>query len=78
MNSKRYDGVDHPVREVRDLREIILSSCDMFPDVDAYLYKDKAAGVFKGIKYSQVLADMNALGTRFWDGPIQQENSSYR
>ena len=67
MNSKRYDGVDHPVREVRDLREIILSSCDMFPDVDAYLYKDKAAGVFKGIKYSQVLADMNALGTRFWD-----------
>ncbi|MBP3815507.1 MAG: AMP-binding protein [Firmicutes bacterium] len=67
MNSKRFDGIDHPVREVRDLREIILSSCEMFPQVDAYLYKDKTAGEFKGIKYSQVLKDMQALGTRFCD-----------
>ncbi len=67
MNSKRFDGIDHPVREVRDLRDLINSSCAMFPDVDAYLYKDKAAGEFKGVKYSQVKADMDALGTRFLD-----------
>lgn len=67
MNNKRYDGKDHPVREVSDLREIITSSCQMFPNVDAYLYKDKEAGAFVGIKYSQVLEDMNALGTRFCD-----------
>ena len=67
MNHKRYDGKDHPVREVRDLREIITSSCELFPDVDAYLYKDKSAGKFVGIKYSQVLQDVNSLGTRFCD-----------
>ena len=67
MNSKRYDGIDHPVRPVKDLRDLINSSCEMFADVDAYLYKDKAAGEFKGIKYSQVKEDMDALGTRFCD-----------
>ena len=67
MNSKRYDGIDHPVREVKDLREIINSSCEMFPDVDAYLYKDKAQGKFVGIKYSQVKKDVDALGTRLCD-----------
>ncbi len=67
MNSKRYDGIDHPVREVTDLKDIIYSSCEMFADVDAYLYKDKEAGKFVGIKYSQVKADVDALGTRFLD-----------
>lgn len=67
MNSKRYDGIDHPVREVTDLRDIINSSCEMFPEVDAYLYKDKSADEFKGIKYKQVKSDMDALGTRFCD-----------
>lgn len=67
MNSKRYDGIDHPVRPIKDLRDLINSSCEMFADVDAYLYKDKAAGEFKGIKYSQVKEDMDALGTRFCD-----------
>ncbi len=67
MNSKRYDGIDYPVREVTDLRDIINSSCELFPEVDAYLYKDKTEGKFVGIKYSQVKADMDALGTRFID-----------
>lgn len=67
MNNKRYDGIDHPVREVTDLKDIINSSCEMFPDVDAYLYKDKKQGKFVGIKYSQVKADVDALGTRFCD-----------
>ena len=44
MNNKRYDGIDHPVREVTDLKDIIYSSCELFPDVDAYLYKDKKQG----------------------------------
>ena len=67
MNSKRYDGIDHPVREVTDLKDIVNSSCELFPDVDAYLYKDRSKGEFVGIKYSQVKADMDALGTRFFD-----------
>ena len=73
MNNKRYDGTDHPVREVRDLKDLINSSCDLFPDVDAYLYKDKAAGKFLGIKYSQVKRDMDALGTRFCDMGLQNK-----
>ena len=67
MNSKKYDGIDHPVREVTDLKDIINSSCELFADVDAYLYKDKSAGKFVGIKYSRVKSDIDALGTRFCD-----------
>ena len=67
MNSKRYDGKDHPVREVRDLRDLINSSCEMFAEVNAYLQKNKQTGEFEGIKYSQVKSDMDALGTRFCD-----------
>ena len=73
MNSKRYDGVDHPVREVRDLRDLINSSCEMFSEVDAYLEKDKPGGTYQGIKYSQVKRDMDALGTRFCDMGLKNE-----
>lgn len=63
MNHKKYDGVDHPTREIADLRDLIISSCEMFGDKAAYLEKDKPGGTFEAIKYSQVLSDMNALGT---------------
>ena len=67
MNSKKYDGIDHPVREVTDLKDIIVSSCEMFADKNAYLVKDKTGGEYRPITYAQVKADMDALGTRMID-----------
>ena len=73
MNSKRFDGIDHPVRQVTDLKDIIVSSCSMFPDKNAYLQKDRPGGTYKAIKYSKVKADMDALGTRFIDLGLKGE-----
>ena len=67
MNNKKFDGVDHPTREVADLRDLILSSCELFGDKTAYLQKDKPGGTYRSIKYAQVLQDMNALGTGLID-----------
>lgn len=65
MNSKKYDGVDHPVRHVTDLKDIIVSSTTMFADKAAYLQKDRPNGTFRPIYYKQVKKDMDALGTKF-------------
>ena len=73
MNSKKYDGIDHPVREVTDLKDIIVSSCEMFGDKNAYLQKDRPGGEYKAIKYSTVKADMDALGTRLIDLGLKGE-----
>jgi len=73
MNSKKYDGIDHPVREVTDLKDIIVSSSKMFADKNAYLQKDRPGGTYKAIKYSQVKADMDALGTRLIDLGLKGE-----
>lgn len=67
MNNKKYDGVYYPVREVTDLKDIIIQSTDMFPDETAYLVKDKELGEFVPITYARVREEMDALGTKLLD-----------
>lgn len=73
MNNKKYDGIDHPTRDVTDLRDIIRSSCELFSDKAAYLQKDKPGGTYRSIKYAQVLKDMNALGTGLINLGLKEE-----
>ena len=47
MNKAKYDGMEHPVRQVTDLKDIIVSSCSMFKDDTAFLEKDKPGGTFR-------------------------------
>jgi long-subunit acyl-CoA synthetase (AMP-forming) len=67
MNKKKYEGYEHPVREVTDLKDLVLSSCKMFADVPAYLIKNKKTGEFEELTYEESGKDMNALGTKFMD-----------
>lgn len=67
MNNPKFDGIDHPVREVTDLKDIIVSSSELFADKAAYLQKDRPGGAFRPVYYRQVRKDMDALGTRFID-----------
>ncbi len=67
MNKKKYEGVLYPVREAKDLKDIIVKSANEFKDVAAYLEKDRPGGSFKPITYGQVKKDMDALGTKLID-----------
>ena len=67
MNKEKFNGKDHPVRDVRDLKDLINSSCELFPDVAAYLQKDAPGGTYKAVRYAQVKKDMDALGSRLID-----------
>lgn len=67
MNSKRYDGVYYSGREVFDLKQLIVESCELYPDNNAYLVHDKEKDQFVPIKYHEVKADLDAFGTRLVD-----------
>jgi len=67
MNNKKYDGVYYPVREVTDLKDILIQSTDLFPDETAYLQKDRSIGEFVPITYARVREEMDAFGTKLID-----------
>ncbi|NLD11856.1 MAG: AMP-binding protein, partial [Clostridiales bacterium] len=74
MNNKKYDGVYYPVREVTDLKDILIQSTDMFPDETAYLVKDKELDEFVPITYARVREEMDAFGTRLIDLGLKGKN----
>lgn len=67
MNKQKYEGIDHEVRHVVDLKDIVTYSCRNFADRVAYLQKDRPGGEFSPIFYRQVKEDMDALGTKLID-----------
>lgn len=67
MNNKKYDGVYYPVREIKDLKDMVTSSARLYGDQAAYLQKDKPGGTFRPISYQRFYDEMEALGTRLMD-----------
>lgn len=67
MNNKKYDGVYYPVREIKDLRDMVTSSVKLYGEAAAYLQKDKPGGTFRPISYRRFFDEMEALGTRLVD-----------
>ncbi len=67
MNSKRYDGVNYPTRDITDLRDLVYQSTELFADNAAYLEKDKKKDEFVPITYRQVKRDLEAFGTKLID-----------
>lgn len=65
MNKRRYRNSNYEPREIRDLRELISSSAQLFGNKAAFLVKDVHGEPYRPITYSQMLMDINALGTRF-------------
>ncbi len=53
----------YEVREIKDLKDMLESSCKLFGDNIAFLQKDKPGGTYKEIKYSEYKNDVDSLGT---------------
>lgn len=65
MNKRKFKDSYYEPREIRDLRELINSSAEMFAGNTAFLVKDVHGEPFRPITYSQLRMDINALGTQF-------------
>ena len=67
---KRYSGNEqndtnkrYETRYVKDIKDLIYSSTELFSGRNAYLIKDQPGGDYKPISYEQLKEEMNALGT---------------
>ena len=65
MNKKleKYKQDLYEFREVRDLKQMLYSSAQMYGDKTGYLVKDRPGGPYLPISYNQFRDDVNGLGT---------------
>ncbi len=57
----------YEVKKIRNLKEMLNGACKEFSDRTAFVVKKKYDDKYTEIKYSQVLKDVNALGTALID-----------
>ncbi|MFV0518054.1 MAG: AMP-dependent synthetase/ligase [Aminipila sp.] len=50
-------------RPINDLKQMLISTTELYPDNIAFLQKNDRAKGYEGITYKEALADVNALGT---------------
>lgn len=67
MNSKKYKDVLYKMRYINDLRDLIISSAEMYGEKPAFLEKDVPGGEYKPISFVQLREDIDALGTKLTD-----------
>ena len=65
MNSKKYKDFLYQVREIDDLKEMLLGSVKLYGDDPAIYEKNKDTKKFEPKTYSELLMDINGLGTTF-------------
>lgn len=63
MNNKRYQNIFYEVRTIKDLRELLNSSADLYTDSGAFLVKDKPGEDYRPVSYGKFREDVNSLGT---------------
>lgn len=67
MNSKKYKNVFYQFRYIRDLKDMLYTSAELYAKEPAYLVKDVPGGEYRPVLYEQVKRDVDALGTRLLD-----------
>ncbi|MEG0392088.1 MAG: AMP-binding protein, partial [Anaerovoracaceae bacterium] len=65
MNNKKYKDSYYQMREIRDLKDMLDTSAEIYNRMPAFLVKDKPGAKYRPISYSQFRVDVNALGTSF-------------
>jgi long-chain acyl-CoA synthetase len=55
---KLYD-----VRQIRDLKDLVRQSAEIYGDLDAFLVKNSAAGIIRNVTFRQFQQDINYIGT---------------
>ncbi len=63
MNKARYKKALYPVREIRDLRELIDGSTELFGEKPAFLVKDEPGGEYRPILYTEFRREIDNFGT---------------
>ena len=61
----------YEARPIKDLRDMLRSSCDIYADKAAFY--EKHDGQYRAITYKQFLEDVNALGTKLADMGLKGE-----
>jgi long-chain acyl-CoA synthetase len=67
MNSIKYRNKLYTHRPIRDLKDMINSSADLYKDKTAFLVKHIPGGEYIPIKFSQLKEDIDSLGTALMD-----------
>lgn len=63
MNSRIYKRFLYDVRDVKDIRDLVNSSCELFSNDTAYLVKERPGGKYIPIKFKRVREDVLFFGT---------------
>lgn len=64
----------YEVKKIRNLKEMLNGACKEFSDRTAFVVKKKGDDKYTEIKYSQLLKDVNALGTALIDIGFKDKN----
>lgn len=67
MIGSRFKEEEYPVRPIKDLRDLVRTSTELYRDRPAFLIKETPAGPYLPVTYATMLADINALGTALMD-----------
>lgn len=62
------------VREIRDLKDMVYGSCELYADRPAFWVKKYRGGDFLPLSYKMVKNDLNALGTKLLDMGLKGKN----
>ncbi|HIU25004.1 MAG TPA: AMP-binding protein [Candidatus Copromorpha excrementigallinarum] len=73
MNSRKYRNVFYNTRDIKDLRDLVHSSAELYGDDSAFLVKDKPSGAYRGISYRQFEEDVDSLGTELLNMGLKGE-----
>jgi len=57
----------YDVRQIKDLKDLLESSCKLYADKPAFLVKHAPGTQYKPVTYKELYNDVNALGTAFLD-----------
>ena len=64
MNSKKYKDTLYKMRYINDLRDMIVSSAELYADDPAFLVKDTHSDPYRPITFRTLKEDIDSLGTK--------------
>lgn len=67
MNSSKYRDEEYARRPIRDLKDMINSSAELFGDKNAFLVKNAPGGSYIPVKFSKFKSDIDEFGTALMD-----------
>ncbi len=70
-NLSIYKKPLYEARKIKDLKDMVQSSCELYADTAAFLVKKD--GVYSPVTYRQYMDDINALGTKLIDMGLKNE-----